>query len=479
MGKYDYKKFTRLDPDAYEKQNQEPKRRAGKTLGNISVISTYALLIAMFLFGTLSVFTILFAAMTVLTPLMSWGLGIREELVSAREKYLRANCWDMKERIRRYYFPRYDWGPLQFIPDDVLMEKIRQAEFELKANLLRTEELTEEALSKMDEDVVELRQRIQQEYKKWEALLREKLDAVSIIQQLRGDGDIQKLEKVLKAMESQSGKKTDDFKTAVEYIRELLYKDRKHVEWRYYSIYPEGKVEKQCILALRYDIETAFDSNLKGRVTGNFRRFWARLNEIEGILAGTVDELILEGLNTDEVNVDMPDYVMAIKKETPIIVGILSDADRRDAIRGMLPKPPGAELLWLIRVVKALINLDPLIDELERKDRKILALEESRQAIMDDQTTGIVDWRRRHGQLYPIPDTEEEIPEYITERVPLARRQAIIVLLIGIGIGALLLWVLLPFMGLRVIPISGLVLTGGAKSVHQSYIERPMLNQCS
>lgn len=471
MGKYDYRKFARLDPDEYEKKNQEPKRRAGKTLGNISVISTYALLISLFLFGALFPLTIMFGAMTILTPIMNWGLGIREELVKKGEKYLRLSCWDMKERIRKYFFPEYDWGPLQFIPDNVLFEKIQHAEWDLKETLLRTEELTEESYAKLDEDIVELRARIQKQRTEWEKLLRERLDAVEVLKKLRGDADRDNLQKVIGNLYALAKKakadKSDEIYKSIDVLQNIYDNDERQVHWKFYSIYPEGKPEKQCILALRHDIETALDSNLKGRVTGNFRRFWARLNDVEGILAGTVDELILQGINTDEVKMDVPEYVTAIKKETPIIIGILCDADRRDAIRGLNPRPPGAELLWLIRVVKSLINLEPLMEELERKDRKILSLEDSKQAMQDDQKTGLVDWRMRHGQLYPIPDTEEEIPEYITERVPLARRQAIIVLLVGIAIGAIALWILLPFMGFRVIPTAGMVISAtGNRFLH-------------
>lgn len=454
LGKYDYRKFARHDPDEYEKMNKEPNRKAGKTLGNMSVISTYALLIALFLFGSYSIVTILFGVLTITTPVMSWGFGLREELMKKGEKYMRVQAWDMKERVRRYFFPEYDWGPLAFIPDEILYEKIEEAEFVLKADLLRTEELTEEAMLKMDEQLVELRLRIQADRDKWEKAMKEKLRAVPLLQKLRGEIVLDKHGKEIDMDDvyDKDGKRID------------FERHPKKQQWYFYSVYPERKLEKQCIMAFRHPIESAMDSNLKGRVTGLFRKFWARQNDVEGILAGTVDEILLQGINTDEVKADLPEYVKAIKKETPVIIVILCDADRRDSIRGLLPKPPGAALLWMIRVVKALINLDPLLEELDRKDKKIISLEESKEAMLDDKRTGVVDWRMRTGQLYPIPDTEEEVPEYVTERVPLARKQAIIVLLIGIAIGAILCWYLLPFAGFRVIPVAtGLVLQGGFK----------------
>ena len=430
FGKYDYKKFARHDPDTYEKMNGEPKRKAGKALGNMSVISTYALLIALFLFGAVNILTIAFGLLTVLTPVFNWGFGIREELNKKGEKYMRVKAWDMKERVRQYFFPEYDWGPLNFIPNDVLYEKILEAEMGLKETLLRTEELTEESMAKLDDDIVDLRSRVMADRAAWEKTLKEKLNAVPLLKRLRGQLVMEKDDKGIEVeKEVETGQ-----------------------DWYFYSVYPERKLEKQCIMAFRHSIEAAMDSNLKGRVMGLFRRFWARLNEVECIMAGTVDEILLQGINTDEVKADVPEYVKAIKKETPIIIVILCDADRRNAIKGMLPKPPGAELLWMIRVIKALINLDPLLEELDRKDRKILSLEESAEAARDDQKTGIVDWRMRTGQLYPIPDTEEEIPEYVTERVPLARKQAALILLLGILIGAILCWYLLPYLGYRIIP---------------------------
>lgn len=450
MGKYDYRKFARHDPDDYEKMNKEPNRKAGKTLGNMSVISTYALLIGVFLFGTYSPITILFGILTISTPIMSWGFGIREQLMKGGEKYLRISAWDMKERVRKYHFPEYDWGPMCFVDDEVLYEKILEAEMALKANLLRTDELTEEAMDKLDEDVAELRIRISQEREKWEKAFRDKLKAIPLIKRLRGQIVLDK-----------HGEEID--------ITEMYTKDKKKIEfdknpfaqeWFFYSVYPEKKLEKQCIMAFRHPIENAMDSNLRGRITGYFRRFWARQNEVEGIMAGTVDELILQGINTDEIKADIPEYVKAIKKETPIIIVIMCDADRRKSIQGLLPKPPSAALLWMIRVVKALINLDPLLEELDRKDKKIVALEESKEALLDDKKTNIVDYRMRTGQLYPIPDTEEEIPEYITERVPLARKQAIIVLLLGIAIGAIIMWYALPFLGYRLVPITEQVIQG-------------------
>jgi hypothetical protein len=433
LGKYDYKKFARHDPDEYEKMNKEPNRKAGKTLGNMSVISTYALLIALFLFGAVNILTLIFGLMTILTPVMNWGFGLREELLKKGEKYMRVKAWDMKERVRQYFFPEYDWGPLNFIPDHILYEKMYEAEFALKETLLRTEEITEEAMLKLDDDVIELREKIMKSRDQWEKALREKLNAVPLLRKLRGQ---------IITVKDDDGKEVE---------KEV---NNPKQDWYFYSVYPERKLEKQCIMAFRHEIEKAMDSNLKGKVTGLFRRFWARQNDVEGILAGTVDEILLQGINTDEVKADIPEYIKAIKKETPIIVVILCDADRREAIRGLMPKPPGAALLWLIRVVKALINLDPLLEELDRKDSKIIALEDSKESLLDDQKTGIVDWRMRTGQLYPIPDTEEEIPEYVTERVPLARRQAIIVLLLGMAIGAILCWYLIPFMGFRIIPVA-------------------------
>lgn len=462
LGKYDYKKFARHDPDNYEKMNREPKRKVGKALGNISVISTYALLIALFLLGAMNPLTIIFGISTVLTPVLNWGLGIREELNKKGEKYLKVKAWDMKERTRQYFFPEYDWGPLNFIPDDVLYEKILEAEFGLKETLLRTEELTEESMAKLDDDIIDLRSRVMQDRIKWEKTFREKLNAVPLLKKLRGQVtlDSEGNEVDMNEIYTKEGTKID-----------FIGSNSGAQDWYFYSVYPERKLEKQCIMAFRHPIEAAMDSNLKGQVLGLFRRYWARLNEIECIMAGTADEILLQGINTDEVKADVPEYVKAIKKETPIIIVVLCDADRRRAIRGLLPKPPGAELLWMIRVVKALINLDPLLDELDRKDRKILSLEESAEAARDDEKTGIVDWRMRKGQLYPIPDTEEEIPEYVTERVPLARKQAAVVLLLGILIGAILCWYLIPLMGYRVIPPSpvaaiGLVLQRASWSEH-------------
>lgn len=447
-GKYDYKKYARLDPDDYEKMNREPNRRIGKAFGNISVISTYALLFSMFLFGVASMFTILFAAMTIVMPLTSWGLGLREELNKKGEKFMRVRAWDMKERVRSYFFPEYDWGPLNFVPDGILYEKILEAEYQLKATLLRTEELTAEAMLKLDEEILELRAMVKQERDKWEKTLKEKLNAVDLLKKLRGQILFDKFGNEVPEIFDKEGKEI-----------EL----RNDSDWYFYSVYPERKLEKQCIMAFRHPIENAMDSNLKGKVTGLFRKFWARLNDVEGILAGTVDEILLQGLNTDEVKADLPEYVKAIKKETPIIIVVLCDADRRNAINGILPRPPGAALLWMIRVVKALINLDPLLEEIDRKDKKIIDLEESKQAMLDDEKTGHVDWRMRTGQLYPVPDTEEEIPEYVTERVPLARRQALLILLLGIMIGAILTWYLAPFFGYRIIPVSGLVFPFGLR----------------
>jgi hypothetical protein len=414
-GKYDYQKFARHDPDEYEKKNKEPNRKAGKALGNVAIIGTYALLISVLLFGLYSFMTIIFGVITVAAPTLNFALGLKEKLDKQGEKYLKVKAWDMKERLRSYFFPEYDWGPLQFIPDDVLGERIEMAENTLKLDLLRTDELTDEALSKMNEETVRLREKVQTQKDRFEQLLMDKLKALPL----------------LKALQEEQG------------------------PWYQYSFYPEKRLDKQCIMVFRHEVEKALDSNIKGRVAGYFKRFNARLNEVEAILAGTVEELLLSGFNDDEVQADIPDYVLAIKKETPIFVIIMCDADRRAAIRGLMPKPPSAALLWLIRVIKSMINLEPVIEELERKDRKVLALEESKEAMIDDQKTGIVDWRQRHGQLYPIPDTEEEIPEYVTERVPLARRQAILILVAGIIIGAIIMWYAIPFMGYRLIPLSG------------------------
>lgn len=439
QGKPHLETYTGRDDQTENDRNKAPSRRYGKAMDRMVVYLAYggmlagasitAVLPVDSLYGILAIVIALMASIAL--ALLKWSLGYKEQKLNSPKRHLFNYYEDFDGNEGTEFYERYTISRRMIARQTEIDAYMDDVEKKAVAEIKSKVESGKMAESAMNEEVAKMLAEVKKQLEDYDDAVGETIKASEIIKKYVKVG----IEKPV------DGEKGDDGEKDV-YEPHIL------------TLYPNGDPSRKIMVVTPVEFTLAIGKGEEDKIPFDFWKVETVVDRVGSVLIGNLHDVLIDGEKVDGIDVTLPDGFQALDRETRVFVVTDCHWTDEQRLQGMQMIRPPRILLWVIRMIKALLMQSTIGKKLEDKDRNIEILQESNERLRFQNREGDVRNRMERPGVYPPLDPNPQQPEEVAPPKPerLKLRQAIAFMVIGVGIGFIAAIVLLPYLGWTVIP---------------------------
>jgi hypothetical protein len=441
-GKPHIEKWIGASGSTYDEMNKEHDRRLGKAMEKSSMLLAYGAMLGGAvvssipglgpIIGIISVSIGLSGAVSLWA--LKWLFGYREYRLNSNKRHM-VNYWmDSEGNEGTHFYERYKVSRRLTVRESEWTAAIDLVEMKARAEYESRVQSGKMAQEAVDDEIAKLLKDVKAAIDAYET---------EVVEDIKASELIKKYVKV--GIDQPVDAEAEEDKTSEEKEEKKIYEPDVRM------LYPAGDPKRRCVLVTPANFSVAMGVGKNHPLRFRFWRFEAPADIVGTIRLGSLHDILLNGESMDGVKVELPEGIDALDTKIPVFV--LTDSQWTDAqrLQGMQMVRPPRILRWVIRMIKALLAKEKVGKKFEDKDTDIEVLQESNDRLRFKLREKDVRRRMEEPGAFPLhpPDSR---PDEAPEPEKLKRKQAILVLIVGLCIGAVAMFYALPLIGWRLLP---------------------------